>query len=244
MIKVQGLGKSFDSRHVVRDLSFDAPNGAITGLLGSNGAGKTTTLRMICGVLKPESGSVVIDDVAAQGDMLARQRRVGALLDHTGIYSRLTVRENLLYYGRLRCMPRELLNERVQSVISMLGLEYIANRRTAGFSQGERMKTALGRAILHSPHNLLLDEPTNGLDVPTIRSLRDLLRSLRDSGVCVIFSSHVLDEVRALCDRVVIIASGSLVASGSPNQLCAQTNTTSLEDAFVKLTCQPETASC
>jgi sodium transport system ATP-binding protein len=244
MIKVQGLGKRYDGRVAVRDLSFDAPNGAITGLLGSNGAGKTTTLRMICGVLKQESGFIVVDDVPSDGDTLARQCRLGALLDHTGIYSRLTARENLLYYGRLRCMPPASLNERVDSVISILGLGSIADRRTAGFSQGERMKTALGRAILHSPQNLLLDEPTNGLDVPTIRSLRDLLRRLRDSGVCVIFSSHVLDEVRALCDKVVIISNGSLVATGSPVELCAQTDTISLEDAFVKLTCQPENVSC
>ena len=141
-------------------------------------------------------------------------------------------------------MPPESLDDRIESVITTLGLGSIADRRTAGFSQGERMKTALGRAILHSPRNLLLDEPTNGLDVPTIRSLRDLLRRLRDSGVCVIFSSHVLDEVRALCDKVVIVSNGSLVASGSPGELCAQTDTISLEDAFVKLTCQPENVPC
>jgi len=188
MIKIQGLGKSFGKRPAVRDLSFDAPDGAITGLLGSNGAGKTTTLRMICGVLKPESGSIVIDD----------PRRLGALLDHTGIYSRLTLRENLQYFGNLRSMPPELVSERIESVLSILGLESIADRRTAGFFRGERMKTALGCAILHSPQNLLLDEPTNGLDVPTVRSLRDLLRRLRDSGACIVFSSHVLEEVRAL----------------------------------------------
>jgi len=243
MINVQNLGKSFDSRPVVRALSFSAPDGAITGLLGANGAGKTTTLRMICGVLQPESGSVTVDDVAV-GDPLARQRRVGALLDHVGIYPRLTVRENLAYFGRLRGMPPAALAERIGQVLAVLGLEAIADRRTAGFSQGERMKTALGRAILHSPRNLLLDEPTNGLDVPTIRSLRDLLRRLRDAGTCVVFSSHVLDEVRALCDQVVIIDHGQLKAQGAPAELCAQTETASLEDAFVKLTCPPENVLC
>jgi sodium transport system ATP-binding protein len=198
---------------------------------------------MICGVLRPASGSILIDDISPTGDPLARQRQVGALLDHMGIYSRLTVRENLLYFGRLRGMSREFLKERVDQVISVLGLESIADRRTSGFSQGERMKTALGRAMLHSPQNLLLDEPTNGLDVPTVRSLRDLLRRLRGEGICVIFSSHVLDEVRALCDNVVIISNGSLVAQGSPSELCRQTNGASLEEAFVKLTFPPE-ASC
>ena len=242
MIKVQNLGKRFDGRPVVKELSFLAPDGAITGLLGANGAGKTTTLRMICGVLKPDSGSILIDDVA--GDPLAQQRRLGALLDHMGIYARLTVRENLAYFGRLRGMPPESLDERVQQVLSELGLESIADRRTSGFSQGERMKTALGRAILHSPQNLLLDEPTNGLDVPTVRSLRDLLGRLRDAWICVVFSSHVLDEVRTLCDKVLIISNGSLIAQGSPSELCSQTDTGSLEEAFVKLTCAAEAPSC
>src|ERR1035438_1979898 len=204
MIQVQDLSKSFDNRLVVRSLSFTAPDGAITGLLGANGAGKTTTLRMICGVLQPESGSVTLDDAgadadaAATGDPLVPQRRLGALLDHMGIYPRLTVRENLAYFGMLRGMPPAVLAERMSQVLVTLGLEAIADRRTAGFSQGERMKTALGRAILHAPKNLLLDEPTNGVDVPTVRSLRDLLRRWRDAGACVVFSSHVLEEVRVL----------------------------------------------
>ncbi len=239
MITIHKLRKSYDGRPVVRDLSFDAPDGAITGLLGANGAGKTTTLKMICGALQPESGSILVDDAVdeagACGDPVRRQHRLGALLDHMGIYTRLTVRENLAYFGRLRGMPAELLEERIESVVSVLGLEAIAGRRTKGFSQGERMKTALGRALLHSPQNLLLDEPTNGLDIPTIRSLRDLLRRLRDSGTCIVYSSHVLDEVRALCDRVVIIAQGRIVAQGSPQELCSQAETASLEEAFLEL---------
>jgi len=244
MIQVQELRKSFDHRTVVQNLSFEAADGAITGILGANGAGKTTTLRMICGVLQPEGGSIRIDSVSGSEHPLVRQRRLGALLDHTGIYSRLTVRENLAYFGRLRGMSADSLRERIGRVLSMLGLESIADRRTCGFSQGERMKTALGRAILHSPQNLLLDEPTNGLDIPTIRSLRDLLRRLRDSGACVVFSSHVLDEVRALCDKVVVISGGSAIAQGSPAELCIQTDTASLEEAFIKLTWQPENSTC
>ena len=240
MITVHKLAKAFNGRSIVKDVSFEAPNGQIIGLLGANGAGKTTSLRMICGALKPDSGSVDVDDCEGPGNPLLRQRRIGALLDHMGIYSRLTVRENLEYYGRLHGMSADALAERVADVIKTLGLETIANRRTAGFSQGERMKTALGRALLHSPNNLLLDEPTNGLDIPTIRSLRDLLKRLRDAGICVVFSSHVLDEVRALCDRVVIIAGGTIVAQGSPAELCASTQTTSLEEAFIQLTCPTE----
>jgi len=243
MIQVQNLAKSFDNRPVVQDLSFTAADGVITGLLGANGAGKTTTLRMICGVLQPESGSVTIDGAASE-DPRARQGRLGALLDHMGIYPRLTVRENLLYFGMLRGMPPAVLAERTSQVIAALGLEAVADRRTAGFSQGERMKTALGRAILHAPKNLLLDEPTNGLDIPTVRSLRDLLRRWRDAGACVVFSSHVLDEVRALCDQVVIVDHGRLVAQGSPAALCRQTDSASLEDAFIKLTRAEESPVC
>lgn len=233
MIQVQDLAKSFHGRPVVKGLSFTAPDGAITGLLGANGAGKTTTLRMICGVLEPDSGSVRVDGGC-----------VGALLDHMGIYPRLTVRENLAYFGKLRGMAAGALAERIAQVLSTLGLEAIADRRTAGFSQGERMKTALGRAILHAPRSLLLDEPTNGLDVPTVRSLRDFLRRLRDAGVCVLFSSHVLDEVRALCDQVVIMDGGRVVAEGPPARLCLETESASLEEAFVKLTCTGENAVC
>jgi sodium transport system ATP-binding protein len=244
MIQVQHLQKSFGRRAVVRDLSFAASDGAITGLLGSNGAGKTTTLRMVGGVLQPESGSIVVDDAAETASSLDRQRRLGALLDHTGLYARLSIRENLAYFGQLRGMCGQPLTTRVEQVLGMLGMESIAGRRAAGLSQGERMKTALGRALLHSPRNLLLDEPANGLDVPSVRSLREILRRLRDSGACVIFSSHLLEEVRTLCDRLVIIAAGSLVAEGSPAEICARAGASSLEDAFVKLTAVTETSSC
>src|SRR5258708_29457647 len=188
MIKVQGLRKRFDGRFAVRDLSFDAENGAITGLLGANGAGKTTTLRMICGVLKPQKGCIRIDDVSAAGRSSDSQRNIGALLDHIGLYPRLTVRENLAYFGRLRGIPSARLKDRIEELLSILGLQAIADRRTAGFSQGERIKTALARAIIHDPGNLVLDEPTNGLDVVTLRSLRSFLKQRRDKGPFVVFS--------------------------------------------------------
>src|ERR1039457_3480668 len=224
MIQTRNLKKSFGAVQAVRDLSFSAPDGAITGLLGSNGAGKTTTLRMICGVLQPDNGWVRID------------KPVGALLDHIGLYPTLTARENLAYLGELRGIHHTKLATRIEQVLSQLGMEAIADRRTTGFSQGERMKTALARAILHSPQNLLLDEPTNGLDVPSVRALRGLLRQMRDSGMCIVLSSHILEEVRLLCDHVAIVSAGRVVAQGSPDDLCRQTDTESLEDAFMKLT--------
>jgi len=187
-------------------------------------------------VLQPESGSVTIDHETGDTASRQMQQSIGALLDHIGLYARLTVRENLEYFGRLRGMSGPALSSGIDRVISILGLEAIAPRPTAGFSQGERMKTALARAILHSPKNLLLDEPTNGLDILTIRSLRELLKRLRDEGTCVIFSTHVLDEVRALCDTVVVISEGKIAGQGSATELCSQTSTGCLEDAFVQLT--------
>jgi sodium transport system ATP-binding protein len=224
MIQAHNLQKRFGAVQAVRDLSFSAADGKITGLLGSNGAGKTTTLRMICGVLQPDHGTVRID------------KPVGALLDHIGLYPRLTTRENLEYFGQLRGIPRAELSQRIDQVLSQLGMEQIADRRTGGFSQGERMKTALARAILHSPQNLLLDEPGNGLDVPSVRALRGLLRQMRDSGMCIVLSSHILEEIRILCDHVAIVSAGRVVAQGSPEDLCRRTETESLEDAFINLT--------
>lgn len=232
MIETRNLKKSFGAVQAVRDLSFSAPDGKITGLLGSNGAGKSTTLRMICGVLHPDHGSVRIDG------------RVGALLDHIGLYPRLTARENLEYFGQLHGIPPAQLQQRIEEVLRQLGMETIADRRTAGFSQGERMKTALARAILHSPRNLLLDEPANGLDVPSVRALRSLLRQMRDSGMCIVLSSHILEEVRILCDDVAIVCTGRVVSQSSPEELCNQTGTASLEDAFIKLTSDQESVAC
>jgi sodium transport system ATP-binding protein len=232
MITLNKLDKSFHGRQVVKGLSFETQDGAITGLLRVNGAGKMTTLRMICGVLEPESGSINVDGAASTESQLS----VGALLDHIGLYSRLTVRENLAYFGRLRGMSTGDLGKRVDQVIQVLGLGAIADRRTAGFSQGEGMKTALGRAILHRPRNLVLDEPTNRLDILTVRSLRELLKRLRDEGTCVVFSSHVLEQVRALCDSVVVISRGAIAGQGSAAELCWRTGAESLEDAFIELT--------
>jgi sodium transport system ATP-binding protein len=244
VIEVQALARHFGGVEAVSDLSFIARDGSITGLLGSNGAGKTTTLRMICGVLRPQGGAVRVDGISPYPDRRSVQRKVGALLDHMGLYPRLTARENLTYFGQLHGIAPERLKQRVDELISLLGLQPVAGRRTAGFSQGERMKTALGRSMIHSPNNLLLDEPTNGLDVPTVRSLRLFLQRVRDAGACVVFSSHVHEEVRALCDNVVIISKGRLIAEGSPGELCRQSSCASLEDAFVKLTGVAEIPAC
>lgn len=233
MISVQAVHKRYGDLQALCGLSFDAGDGEITGLLGSNGAGKTTALRIICGVLKPDSGAVHIDGICGTDAPIAAQRKLGAVLDHSGLYPRLTAREHLEYFARLHGAPCE----RVQETLSKLGMESIAHRRSAGFSQGERMKTALGRALVHGPRNIILDEPTNGLDIPAVRSLRDTLKQFRDQGACVLFSSHVMEEIRTLCDRVIIIARGRQAARGTPEEICLHGGGGSFEDAYVRLTC-------
>ena len=234
MIEVRNLRKAFGPVRAVSDVSFRAANGRITGILGENGAGKTTTLALICGLLRPDDGWVRVgpDDTSP----IERRRRLGALLDHKGLYERLTARENIAYFGRLQGVLPCLLERRVEDVLAQLDLTRIADRRVAGFSQGERMKVALGRAIVHSPAHVLLDEPTNGLDIPSVHGLREILRRMRDAGTCILFSSHVLEEVRALCDNVVIISSGRVVAQGEPADICRRAGCTTLEEAFLALT--------
>jgi sodium transport system ATP-binding protein len=234
MVEVRNLRKRFGAVAAVDGVSFAAADGQITGLLGENGAGKTTTLAMIGGVLRSDGGSVQIDgvDVSARPDA---RRRLGALLDHKGLYPRLTARENIRYFGELQGLSAPGLDERVSHMLGVLGLDALADRAAAGFSQGERMKVALARAVVHGPRNVLLDEPTNGLDIPGVRALRGWLREMRDRGICLLFSSHVLDEVRALCDRIVIISAGRVVAHGTVDAICRDSGCGSLEDAFVRL---------
>jgi sodium transport system ATP-binding protein len=224
VIEVRNLHKRFGATQALNNVSFSAGQGSITGLVGANGAGKTTCLRIIAGALKPDSGMLKVDG------------SLGALLDHTGLYARLTVRENLRYFGELQQIPREELAPRINQILTQLNLREIAEQRAGSLSLGQSTKAALGRALIHAPSNLLLDEPTNGLDVPSVRSLRAHLNDLRKSGVCIVFSSHVLDEVRALCDSLVIVARGSVIACGSLSEICHLAGTESLEEAFVTLT--------
>ena len=236
MIEVRSLHKRFGQVVAVDDVSFVAKDGAVTGLLGPNGAGKTTALRMIYGLIEPDQGRLSIDEVDVSTDPLAAQARVGVLPDTRGLYPRLTAREHARYFGRLHGLRGRELDDRIHELVDLLEMSTIADRRVEGFSHGERMKVALLRALVHGPQNLLLDEPTNGLDVMGTRAMRNLIRRLRGEGKCVVFSSHIMQEVSALCDSIVIISAGKVVAYGSPDELRAQTGHGSLEDAFVALT--------
>ena len=232
MIEVRDLAKSFGGVSAVREVSFTALDGAVTGLLGPNGAGKSTTLRMVYTVLRPDRGTVHIDGTDALRDGEAARRRIGVLAAQPGLYRELTARENVAYFGRLHGLHGTALDRRVDELIDMLGFGDCAQQRAGTLSQGQRVKTALARALVHAPQNVLLDEPTNGLDVPAIRALREIIQRLRAQGHCVLFSSHVMQEVAAVCDRLVVIAGGRVVACATPSELAAG-HGGSLEDAFV-----------
>jgi sodium transport system ATP-binding protein len=236
MIRADALVKRFGAVEAVRRVSFTAPDGRITGLLGPNGAGKTTTLRMISTLVEPTEGAASVDTLDTRRFAIAVRARLGMLSDARGLYTRLTARENIAYYGELRGLAPAAIDAATAKFAEWLDMGELLDRRTDGFSSGERMKVAIARALVHDPQNVVLDEPTNGLDVMTTRALREAIRRLRDEGKCVLFSSHVMQEVSALCDEIVIVARGCVVASGTPEAVLAASGRDNLEDAFVMLT--------
>lgn len=243
MIRVDALTKTFTTGRgsgrtvvqAVRGVSFTAPDGAITALLGPNGAGKTTTLRMLSTLVKPDSGTATVGDADVVRDERRVRAELGVLSDARGLYTRLTARENIRYYGELRGLGGAALEERITSLATLLEFEPLLERRTEGFSTGEKLKVSLARALVHDPKHVLLDEPTNGLDVVSARALRRMLLRLKESGKCLVFSSHVMQEVEALCERVVVVAKGQTMHEGTVAELKARTGKDSLEDAFVEL---------
>ena len=235
MIEVKNLHKSFGKVVAVDGVTFSARDGEITGLLGPNGAGKTTTLRCLYTLMKPDTGQVMVDGIDAATNPVAVRRRLGVLPDARGLYKRLTARENIDYFARLHGIETKTMHKRREALADALEMRDILDRRTEGFSQGQRVKTAIARALVHDPKNVILDEPTNGLDVMSTRAMRDFLRSMKNEGRCVLFSSHIMQEVAALCDRIVVISKGKVIADETPDALRAQTGEANLEEAFVKL---------
>ncbi len=235
MIQVTNLHKSFGNVRALNGVSFTAPDGKITGLLGPNGAGKTTCLRVLYTVMHPDQGEALVDGLNAVKAPLEVQKRIGVLPDASGLYARLTTRENIRYFGRLHGLNGAALENKIDELIKLFDMQDIADRRTEGFSTGQRVKVAIGRALVHNPKNVLLDEPTSGLDVMSTRAMRDVIRRMREADKCVLFSSHIMQEVSALCDNIVIIAKGETAAEGSPEDLRHQTGEENLEDAFVKV---------
>ena len=235
MIEVNNLKKHFGDIRAVDGVNFSARDGEITGLLGPNGAGKTTTLRMLYSLLPPDAGEIRVDGLNPVEEPVAVRKRLGVMPDARGIYERLTAKENIRFFGELQGMNASELRQNLSDLVEQLGMVDILDRRCKGFSQGQRVKVALARALVHDPANVLLDEPTNGLDVMSTRAMREFIRSLKASGRCVILSTHIMQEVAALCDRIVIIAKGRIVAEGSKEELLERAGTESLEDAFVSI---------
>jgi sodium transport system ATP-binding protein len=239
MIAVCGISKHFGAVQALETVDFTAADGRITGLLGPNGAGKSTTLRIISTVLKPDSGRVTVDGINVSTDSVAARLQLGVLPHASGLYPRLTAIENIRYYGELNGLEGTDLKHRIAELVELLEMQEFATRPAKGYSQGQRIKVALARALVHRPKNVVLDEPTNGLDVMATRALRAIIRRVRDAGHCVLFSSHVMQEVAALCDGIIIIAHGRIVAHGTPDEIRQQTGETDLEEAFVKAVGEP-----
>ena len=235
MIEVRNLHKSFGKVKAVSDMTFEARDGEITGLLGPNGAGKTTTLRMLYSLLPPDEGDIRIDGLDPTRDAMAIKTTLGVVPDSRGMYTRLTARENIRYFGELHNLPKQTIEERIESLAATLDMGEFIDRRTEGFSQGQRVKVAIARAMVHQPQTVLMDEPTNGLDVMSTRALREYIRSLKDSGQSVVLSTHIMQEVAALCDRIVIIAKGKVAATGTVDELISRSGRDTIEDAFVQL---------
>lgn len=233
MIITENLSKSFGKITAVQNVSFTAANGAITGLLGPNGAGKSTILRMLATLIIPSKGTARVDQHDIIQNSLAVRQNIGVLPHNAGIYPRLTARENIRYYGQLCDVPEEYLNTRIDELIDVLEMQSFADRRADGFSQGQRTKVGLARALIHQPQNLLLDEPANGLDVMATRNLRTLIKQLKNQGHCILISSHIMQEVAALCDNIIIITDGRIAMQGSIENIHRQTGKSDLEDAFI-----------
>lgn len=241
MIRIEQVSKTFGGAkkqpliQALNHVSLELRDGEITGLLGLNGAGKSTLMRLIYGLLQPSAGEIFVDDISVSRNPDAARRQLGVLPDDTGLYKRLTARENIRYFGELQGLPADVLERNIDQLIHWLGMEAIAERPAEGFSLGERMKTALARALVHSPKHVLLDEPTNGLDVITTRAVRRLLHELKADGRSVLFSSHLMHEVSGLCDRIIVIANGAIRADGSVADILAAGGANNLEDAFINL---------
>lgn len=235
MIEVENLTKRFGAVQALSGLNLRARDGEVTGLIGPNGAGKTTAFRVIYGLLTPDAGAARVDGIDVAVDRMAAQRQLGVLPDVRGLYPRLTGREHIRYFGQLHGSSGVTLEADIDDLIIRLGMQDFADRPAKGFSRGQELKVALGRALVHRPKNLILDEPTNGLDVMSSRAVRELIYEMKAKGHCILLSSHIMSEVSLLCDRLLICAEGRVVAEGTPDQLRQRAEADDLEEVFVRI---------
>ncbi|MDP6069076.1 MAG: ATP-binding cassette domain-containing protein [Alphaproteobacteria bacterium] len=236
MIEARGLRKVFPPLTALDGVDFAAHDGRVTGLIGPNGAGKTTALRILYTLMRPDTGSARVDGFDTVSERRRVQSRIGVLPDNRGLYQRLTARQHVRYFGRLHGLGGGELEGRIDQLVEILGMADFAERRAKGFSKGQSVKVALARALVHRPQNILLDEPTNGLDVTSARVVHELIRQHRRQGRCILICSHLMQEVALLCDHLVVLAAGRVVAQGAPDALRRQTGENDLEDVFLALT--------
>ena len=233
LLKISSVRKNFNEVIALDNVSFDINSGEVVGLVGSNGAGKTTLLRLMSGVYRPSSGSVTLGDDTPVHLM---RDHLGVVPESTGLYSRLTAWENIRYHSRLYGIDDSVSWKRTLKFAQSLDMEENLSRYTKGFSRGMRQKTALLRALAHGPKVLLLDEPTAGLDITSARTVRSLVEQIKLEGGTVVYSTHQLFEAQQVCDRIIIIHNGNVMADGSPEQLIKDNGCETLEEAYVMLT--------
>jgi len=236
MIEVKELKKNFGKVIALDGASFSAKDGKITALLGPNGAGKSTCLRILSTIIKPSSGDATVSGFDVLKDSFEVREQIGVLPHNSGIYSRLNATENIEYYGQLHGIQADELKEKTENLLEQLQMKDFCLRPAEGYSQGQKIKVALARALIHDPLNILLDEPSSGLDIMATRALRDIINGLKDSGKCVLFSSHIMQEVETLCEDIVIINKGVVKFNGTIDEFRNHSGSQDLEEAFLKIT--------
>jgi ABC-2 type transport system ATP-binding protein len=236
MISVQNVRVAYGDRETLHGISFSLGAGQIGGYVGPNGAGKTTTMRLLTGTMKPNSGRILLAGLDVAEDPLAAKQIYGYVPEHGSLYESFSPEEYLLFIGRIYGMDEALIRRRTESLLRYWKLEESIQQKMIGFSKGMKQKVMISAAVMHDPQVLLLDEPLNGLDAQAVLQMRALLKALAAAGKTILYSSHILDAVEKVVDRVIVIRDGEIVGQGSPEDLKTETQSASLELAFNHLT--------
>lgn len=235
MVQVSNLQKKFYETLVLKGVSFIVHKGEIFGFLGPNGAGKTTTLRILATILQPTEGDAIINGYSIRQNPEKVRQHLGVLAEHTGLYDRLTVEENVRYFARLRRLPEEVITRRITELFPKLAIDKYAHKRAGQLSKGMKQKIALVIAIIHDPPVMIFDEPTSGLDVIAAREVREFIRACKYADKSLILSTHIMSEAEKLCDQIAIIDGGKIVAVGTFAELQQRSGERELEEIFVRL---------
>ncbi len=241
-LSARHLSKRYSGQHVVHDVNLVVRTGEVVGYLGPNGSGKTTTARMLSGLLEPSNGTVEYDGADIRNDLVAFRRRLGYVPEEPYLYPFLSGREYLELVGRLREMPVRLLNQKIDGFLQQFNLSVAADQSIASYSKGMRQKIVISAALLHDPEVVIFDEPETGLDVTTTMMLRHLVRTLASRGKAILYSSHILEVVEKVCDRILVLQKGVVVADDSIARLRTTLSSSSLEGVFAQLVIRDDPA--